>query len=105
MVDLGDRIMWSPVGAELVRARLEVRLENGFEHQLQACLDHPVSDGRNPKFPELAGISLRYHHPPHLTWRELARFQQVPDMAQECLDPDPGFHLGRRDLRTRDKII
>ena len=27
------------------RARLEIRLKDGFEHQFQACLDHPVGDG------------------------------------------------------------
>jgi hypothetical protein len=34
MVDLGDRVMGTPVRAEPVRARQEVRLENGLEHRL-----------------------------------------------------------------------
>ena len=46
-VDLGDRVLRAPVRAEPVRARLEIRLEDGFEHQLQACLDHAVGDSGN----------------------------------------------------------
>ena len=42
---LGDRVVRAPARAEPVRARLEVRLENGFEHQLQRRLDHSVCHG------------------------------------------------------------
>jgi len=31
VVNLGDRVMCAPVRAEPVRARLEIRLEDGFE--------------------------------------------------------------------------
>ena len=53
MVDLGDRVLRASVRAEPVRARLEIRLEDGLEHQLQARLDHPVGDGGNSELPEL----------------------------------------------------
>ena len=56
-VDLGDRVLRAPVRAEPVRARLEVRLEDGFEHCLQAGLDHPVSDGRDTELAELSAFS------------------------------------------------
>jgi hypothetical protein len=35
MLDLGDRAMRAPVRAEPVRARLEVRLEDGFGRRRQ----------------------------------------------------------------------
>ncbi len=96
-VDLGDRVLRAPVQAEPVRARLEIRLEDGFEHQLQACLDHPVSDSGNSEFPEFP-ICLGYLHLPDLNRLELARLQRVADLPQESLDPYPGFDSGRRGL-------
>jgi site-specific DNA recombinase len=70
-LDLGDRVVCTTVGAEPVRARFEVRLENGFEHQFQACLDHAVSDSGNAEFPEFPGGTFRYHHLPHFHRPEL----------------------------------
>ena len=49
VVDLGNSVVRAAVRAEPVRARLEVRLEDGFEHQLQGGLDHPVRDARYPE--------------------------------------------------------
>jgi len=73
-MNLGDRVVRAPVGAEPVRARLEVRLENGFEHRLETGLDHPVSDGGYPELAQLPA-SLRDHHLPHLDRLKLARLQ------------------------------
>ena len=36
-MDLGYRVVRAAVRAEPVRARLEVRLEDGFEHELEAA--------------------------------------------------------------------
>jgi site-specific DNA recombinase len=47
-LDLGDCVLCAAVRAEPVRARLEIRLEDGLEHQLQGRLDHPVGYGRYP---------------------------------------------------------
>src|ERR1019366_8231949 len=96
-VDLGDRVLRTPVRAEPVRARLEIRLEDGFEHKLQACLDPPFSDGGNSEFPEFP-IRFRYHPLPYLNRPEPARLQRVPDLAQESPDPDPGLDSGRGGL-------
>jgi hypothetical protein len=49
-MDLGDRVVRTPVRAETIRARFEIRLENGFKHQLQACLDQPVRKSRDGGF-------------------------------------------------------
>src|SRR5258708_38462701 len=48
VMDLGDRVVLTPAGAEPVRERLEIRLEDGLEHQLQGGLDDPVLHGRYP---------------------------------------------------------
>src|SRR6266496_4529503 len=97
VVDLGDRVVCTAVGAEPVRARFEVRLEDGFEHQLDAGLNHAVGDGGDAQLPELPGLSLGYHHLPYFDRLELAGFQQVPDLAQVHLDSDLGLDLGRCD--------
>ena len=47
LVDLGDRVLRSSVRAEPIRARLEIRLEDGLEYCFQARLDHPVGHGGN----------------------------------------------------------
>ena len=49
IVDLGDGVVGSAPRAEAVAARLEVRLEDRFEHQLEGGLHHPVSHGRDPQ--------------------------------------------------------
>src|SRR6266568_1324899 len=103
VVDLGDRVLRAPVRAKPIRARQEIRLENGFEYQFQTGLDHPICDSGNSKFSELPRRSFRDHHLPHLDRPELARLQRVPDMAQEHLDPDPGLdpdYRGSIDTRS-----
>ena len=49
-LDLGDRIVRTAARAEPVRARLEVRLEDGLEHELEGSLDYPVANGRDGRF-------------------------------------------------------
>ncbi|HEX3956378.1 MAG TPA: hypothetical protein VHZ03_07070 [Trebonia sp.] len=87
--------MRATVRAEPVRARLEVRLKDGFEHQLKASLDHAVGDGRYSELAEFPGITFRDHHPPHLDRPELPRLQGGPELAQERPGPDPGPDHGR----------
>src|SRR6266851_8512346 len=90
VMDLGDRVVCAPVGAEPIRARLEIRLEDRFEYCFQAGLDHAVRDGWYTELAEFP-VRFRYNHLPHFDRPEPARFQRVPDLAQESLDPDPGF--------------
>jgi hypothetical protein len=98
VVDFGNCVLRPAVRAEPIRARLEIRLEDGLEHQFQACLDHPVGDSGNPEFPEFPGITFRNQHLPHFVRPEPARFQRVPDLIQESHDPDRGFDPGRCGL-------
>jgi len=97
-MDLGDRVVGTPVRAKPIRARLEVRLEDGFQHCFQAGLGHSVGDGGDAELAHLARRPFRDHHASHLNRLELTGFQRVPDPAQEGLDPDPGFDKGHRDL-------
>ena len=94
-LDLGDRVVRAAVRAEPVRARLEVRLEDGLEHQLEGGLDHPVGHGVNPELAELAAF-LRDHHLPHRHRPELASLQQAPDFFQERPHPDPVLDVSHR---------
>src|SRR6266567_9136351 len=71
MMDLGNRVVCPPAGAEPIRARQKIRLENGLEYQLQARLNHPVGDSRYTEFAEFPAC-LRYHHLPHVHGPELA---------------------------------
>ena len=59
MMDLGYRVLRSPARPEPVRARLEIRLEDGFQDQLERCLDYPVGQGGDGDFilPILAVVS------------------------------------------------
>src|SRR5208283_6120608 len=79
VMDFGNCVLRPAVRAEPVRARLEIRLENGLEHQFQACLYHAVGDSGNSEFPEFP-IRLRYHHLPYLNRRGPARLQRVADL-------------------------
>ena len=107
MVDLGDRVLSAPFRAEPIRARLEIRLENRLEHQFQASLDHTIGDGRNTELAELPAF-LRYQYPAHLHRPELTRLQQIPDLPQKRLDPNPGLDLagsGLIDTRSAGALI
>jgi len=55
VVDLGDRVVRPPPGPEPVGDRLEVGLEDGFQHQLQRGLDNPVRHRRNTEASDLPG--------------------------------------------------
>ena len=89
MVDFGDRVMRAPVRAEPVRARLEVGLEDGFQHQFERGLHHPVGHGRDAQLAELAA-RLRDHHLPYRYRLKSPGHQLGPDLAQERVHPYPG---------------
>jgi len=56
MVDLGDRVVSAPLGPEPIGDRLEVGLEDRFQHSFQRRLDDPVGHRRNPQAPDLADM-------------------------------------------------
>ena len=98
VVDLGDCVLRPPIRPKPVRARKEVRLEYGFEHQFDRCLYHPVGDGGDTQRPQLAA-GLGDHHPPYRNRSDPARLQRVPYLLEELRYPDLGL-----DPRHRDAI-
>jgi hypothetical protein len=54
MMNLSDCVLGSPPRPEPVGDRLEVGLEDRFQHQLQRRLDDPVRDHGNPESPNLS---------------------------------------------------
>jgi hypothetical protein len=87
VLDLGDRVLRAPVRTKPIRARLEVRLEDGFQHCFQGGLHHPVGDGGDSELAQLAA-RLGNQHLPHLDRAERPGLQLLPDAAEEVLHPD-----------------
>src|ERR1700722_18574086 len=72
-----DRAMSCPLGSISKRSRLEIRLEDRFEYELERTLHHPVSDRRYRKDADFAPV-LRYLLPPGWEWLVGVLSQFVP---------------------------
>jgi hypothetical protein len=90
--DLGHRVVSPTVGAEPVGTREEVRLEDGLQHQLQGCLDHPVTDGRDPQVPDLAA-GLGDRASPRRERVEGAGPKIIPQFREELVHPTHGLDV------------
>src|SRR5215212_3813800 len=62
-----DRVMSCPLGPISKRSRLEVRLEDRFEYELERTLHHPIPDRRDRKNADFAPV-FRYLLPPGWKW-------------------------------------
>ncbi|HEY4960880.1 MAG TPA: hypothetical protein VII29_08490 [Terriglobales bacterium] len=62
-----DRIMCCPLGTISKRSRLEIRLEDRFEYELERALHHSVADRWNREDTDFAPV-LRYLLPPRGEW-------------------------------------
>ena len=83
-VDLGDRVLGPPPGPEPVGDRLEVGLEDRFQHQLQRRLHHPVGDGRDAQPAHLpAAAGFGDHAFPHRHRPEHAGLHLRAQIVQE----------------------
>ena len=82
VVDLSDRVLGPALRAETIGSRVEVRLEDRVEHQLQGRLHDPVSNGRDR-------CACRKPRPPSCCERVL-----VDDAA----DPVAAGNSGRVDV-------
>ena len=85
LMNLGDGVLSPPIRAEAVGARLEVRLEDRFEHQLECCLDHSVPSGWDAE-PALLRCA-RFRNQP-------LAYGQRPETAGLQINP----HLGEKGL-------
>jgi len=104
-MDLGDRVLGTPPGPEPIRARLEVRLEDGLQHQLERRLHDPVRDARYAELAELAGpAGLGDLAFPHRQRPERARLQLGTQVVQEprhshlVFDPGGGHAVRARGV-------
>ena len=79
-----DRVMCCPLGPISKRSRLEIRLEDRFEYELERALHHPVPDRRYRKDADFAPI-LRYLLPPGWEWFVGAPRQFVPQLLEQSL--------------------
>jgi hypothetical protein len=86
-VDLGDGVLGSPPRAEAVGARLEIRLEDRLQHQLQGGLHHPVRGRRDAQAPQLAR-RLGDRLLPHPGRGEAACLERCSQPAEELPDAE-----------------
>src|SRR5208282_2746947 len=78
------RVMSSPLGTVSKRARLEVRLKDRFQYNLERPLHHPIPNGRNRKDANFAPV-LRYLLPPGRKRRVVAPDQFVSKLLEQSL--------------------
>ena len=81
-VHLSDGVMRTSARTEAVRTRLEVRLEDGLEHEFQGRLHHPVTGGRDSQ-PTLLAARLGDHPFTHRQRLERAGLEIGPQSVQE----------------------
>ena len=79
-----DRVMCCPLEPISKRSRLEIRLEDRFEYELERALHHPVPDRRYRKDADFAPI-LRYLLPPGWEWLVGTPRQFVPQLFEQSL--------------------
>src|SRR5215216_2296528 len=85
VVDLGDRVLGAPSGAEPVAARAKIRFPDRLQHQLQGGLHHPVPHGRDPQPALLAAAGLGDHPLPHGQGPKAAVLQAGPQLREKRL--------------------
>jgi hypothetical protein len=96
-LDLGDRVVCPPHRPEPVGDRQEVGLEDGFQHQLQRRLNHPVRDRRDPELADPARpCRLGNQALPHRQRPERAVPQGGSQVVQEPGHPGLLLDVGDR---------
>src|SRR3954453_15903216 len=77
-----------PLGPISKRPRLEIRLEDRFEYELQLALHHSVADRRNRKDADFAPV-LWYLLPPGWEWLVGVPSQLFPSLLATSPPPLP----------------
>jgi len=77
-----DSLACATFGSKPVRAVLEVRLENRFDHDLTGLLHHPVTNRRNAQR-SLSAIRLGDIHPQHRLWSVRVRLQVLLNLGKK----------------------
>src|SRR5260370_32908803 len=79
-----DRSRRRPLWPIAKRSRLEVRLEDRFQDQLQCSLDHSVTDRRNRQT-ACSAIRLRYSYGPYPQGRVCALLHTLASLVEKIL--------------------
>jgi hypothetical protein len=86
-LDHRDCIMGAPSASEPKRGRIIVRLENGFQHELQGHLHQSVFQRWGAEWSELSGLArLRYQPLAHRLRFECSGSQFLSDAVEESSD-------------------
>ena len=102
--DPPDRIMGSPLRTITERSRLEVRLEDRLQYQLERTLDHPIPDSRYRQHANLSPI-LGYLALPRFE-RHIGTLDQfVPYLLEKALDALCLDGLERHAVNARRTVI
>jgi hypothetical protein len=90
------RLRGRPLRPEPVRARQEIRLEEGFQHDLGRLPGHPVTHRRNAERP-LAAIGLRDVHAPGRRGTVLTCTQISLEFPEQPGNPVDLLHVRQGD--------
>src|SRR5262245_15480361 len=83
-----DSLLCAAFGSKPVRAVLEVRLENRFDHDLTRLLHHPVTNRRDTQR-SLPAIRLGDIHPQHRLWSVRVGLQVLLNLSKKRTHPCP----------------
>jgi len=94
-----------PFRAIAIRARLNIRLKNGLEDQLQGSLHHTVAESRNPEDADLCPAVLWYVLPSHPPGLIRACDQFVPSLLKKRLYPTGLAILQRYPVKPWGAVV
>src|SRR5215469_11839034 len=99
-----DRVMRCPLGPISKRPRLEIRLEDRFEYELQRPLHHSVADSRNRENADFAPV-LRYFLSPRWEWLVGALGQFVPYLLEQSIHASRFDGLEGHSIYARSAVV
>src|SRR5207249_10973618 len=99
-----DRSRRRPLWPIAKRSRLEVRLEDRFQDQLQCSLDHPVTD-RGNRQTACSAIRLRYPYGPYPQGPVCALLQLLAKVVEKTLRTFSLDGFERDSINTRSAVV
>ena len=86
------------------RSRLEVRLEDGFQDELQRTLDHSVANRRNGKLADFSA-GLRYSYAPHPLGKIRTGHKLLAQLLEELRAPRTLHGSERHPINSRSAVV
>src|SRR5580700_9851348 len=96
--------MSCPLRTITIRSRLEVRLEDRLQYQLQRTLNHPIPDSRYRQHADFSSV-LGYLTLPCFQWHIGTLDQFAPYLFEKILRALPLDHLERHAVNTGRAVI